>query len=455
MSRYPAAQPPRFQTGSDIDSLSSSVGSYYHEALPWSPRFLSLQEGLRVVCLDHARGKVSDTDLPRTYHGPSFTPVKATQGSFCCITGVAFQDEGRGPETFGYVVEKGDLSYVLQPEPTDANTNADGSMITKIYEVCAKVNSKTQYLVRPRDLPSPEDRPKSCRELYERAVGSVYGKQTTVPLPTQSPLLLPSTTNNVSHGDEFCRPLDDSITKVSCRVPRFADLGFGVKQIQEFVVIEFSLISGEWQEDDRHYSIPVSVDDQYYPFDVAHLAYNCFSLCESVLSSCWAHGVVNNVPAESASQSCKNVDAHVPSLDQDHSYLSSSCTKRSRSDERQAQRRTSPSTKNRKVLPKDLTPSSPSSAEAEASTYRFSCDLCPKNFASRKGLNAHMGAHDENRPSFACDACKKTFTRPSDMERHRATSHENKTYPCEHCGRSLSRADGLLSHQRTCRSKRQ
>ncbi|KAF9148849.1 hypothetical protein BG015_009401 [Linnemannia schmuckeri] len=445
MSRYPATQPPRLQSGSDIDSLSSSVGNYYHEALPWSPRFLSLQEGLRVVCLDHARGKVSDTDLPRTYHGPSFTPVKTTHGRFCCITGVAFQDEGRGPETFGYVVEKGDLSYVLQPEPTDANTSADGSMVNTLYEVCAKVNSKTQYLVRPRDLPSPEDCPKSYRELYERAVGSVYGKQTPVPLPTQSPLLLPPTANSISHAYEFCRPLDDSITKVSCRVARFADLGFGVKQIQEFVVIEFSLISGEWQEDDRHYSIPVSVDDQCYPFDVIHLA-------------CWAHGAANNVPAEPTSQSCKTVDIHVPSLDKNHSHLSSSNIKRPRSDERQAQRRTSPSTKNRKVLPKDLTPSPPPSAvatEAEASTYRFPCDLCPKNFASRKGLNAHMGAHDKNRPSFACDACERRFTRPSDMERHKATSHENKKYPCKRCGRSLSRADGLLNHQRTCQSKLQ
>ncbi|KAG9064465.1 hypothetical protein KI688_003655 [Linnemannia hyalina] len=457
MSRYAASQAPRLQSGPGvgIDTLSSSVATFYHDALPWSPQFLSLQEALQVVCLNHARGKVSDADLPQNYRGPSFTPVKSTEARFCCITGVAFQDEGNGPETYGYVVEKGDLSYVLQPEPTDTNPPVDRPKAIKTYEVCVKANSKTQYLVRPNDLPSPEDCPKSCRELYGRAVGSVYGKQTPVPLITQSPLPQPPTASTILHGDEFCRPLDNTITTVSCRVPRFIGLDFGVKQIQDFVVVEFSLISGEWQEDDRHYSIPVSVDDQCYPLNVAHLSYTIFSLRGSVLSSYWASGIASNVPGEPASLSCKNDDSHAPALHKDLSRLPTSDKKRPRTDVQQAQRRkkdpqetTPPSTKNRKVLPRDLNPSPPPSAG-------INCDLCHKAFASRKSLNAHMPSHDENRPSFACDACDKTFTRPSDMDRHKVSSHNNMKCPCEHCGRLLSRADGLLSHQRTCRSKPQ
>ena len=452
MSRYAASQTPRLQPGPgvDVDTLSSSVAAFYYEAHPWSPRFLSLQEALQVVCLDHARGKVSDTDLPQNYRGPSFTPVKTTQSRFCCITGVAFQDEGNGPETYGYVVEKGDLSYVLQPEPTDTDPPVDGHKATKTYEVCAKANSKTQYLVRPRDLPPPEDCPKSCRELYERAVGSVYGKQTPVPLTIQSPLPQPPTATTILHSAEFCRPLDNTITTVSCRVPRFVGL---VKQIQEFVVVEFSLISGEWQKDDRHYSIPVSVDDQCFPLDVVHLSYTIFSLRGSVLSSCWASGVASNIPAEPSSLSCKDDDTHAPALDNNPSRVPISDSKRPRTNGKQVQRRKDPGetihpTKNRKVLPKVLNPSPPPSAGIR-------CDLCHKVFASRKGLNAHMPSHDENRVSFPCDACDKTFTRPSDKERHKLSSHGNKKCPCEHCGRLLSRADGLLTHQRTCRGNPQ
>lgn len=455
MAKYAATQISRHVPGPgvDVDTLSSSVADFYHDALSWSPRFLSLQEALQVVCLDHARGKVSDIDLPRSYRGPSFTPVKTTEGRFCCITGVAFQDEGNGPEAYGYVVEKGDLSYVLQTEPTDISTPIDGRKAGMTYEVCAKATSKTQYLVRPRDLPSPEDCPKSCRELYERAVGSVFGKRTPEPLTIQAPLPQPPTANSILHGKEFCRPLDNTITTVSCRVPRFGGLDVGVKRIQEFVVVEFSLISGEWQEDDRHYSIPVTLDDQCYPFNVTHLSYNIFSLRGSVLSSCWASGVASSVPAEPTYLFCKNGDTQDLALDKNHSRLPSSDNKRPRTDGQQTQRRkkdpretTPPSTKNRMVLSKDLNPSPPQSAGIH-------CVLCHKSFASRKGLNAHMLSHDENRPSFACDACDKTFTRPSDMDRHKKSSHSNEKCPCEHCGRFLSRADGLLSHQRTCRGK--
>ncbi|KAG0277412.1 hypothetical protein BGZ96_002880, partial [Linnemannia gamsii] len=428
--------------------------------------FRSLQEGLQLVCLDHARGKVLERDLPLTYPDPSFTPVKSTQGHFCCITGVAFQNEGRGPETYGYIVEKGDLSYILHSDPTDASTTTDEHTATKTYEVRVRANSKTQYLLRPRDLPSPDLCQKSYRGLYERAVVSVHGRQAPAALTIHSPSTLPPTAHTTSHGDEFCSALDDSVTKVSCRIPRFAEWGW---QLQEFVVVEFFLHEGDWQEDDRHYSIPVAVDDQCLPLNVTHLAYYCFSLRGSVLSSCWAQGTNSNVPSEPA---CKNFDAHAFGPDKDHSLViaiafpSSSKNKRSKTDVQRAQRKkkdlkesTVTSTLNRKMLlPKNLTPSSspsssPSSPAETASTYKFTCTVCHMNLASRKGLNAHVQKHDVNRPTFACDVCNKTFTRPSDMERHKDTSHDNKKCPCEHCGRLLSRADGLLSHQRTCRER--
>lgn len=462
MSKHAAGQPPRLHLGVDVDSLSSGVASYYHEALPWTPQFRSLQEGLQLVCLDHARGKVLEKDLPLTYHGPSFTPVKSTKGHFCCITGVAFQNEGRGTETYGYIVEKGDLSYVLPTDPTYANSTTDEHAATKAYEVRVRATSKTQYLLRPRDLPSPDHCQKSYRGLYERAVVSVHGRQAPTAPTIQSSSTPPPTAHTISHGEEFCRILDDSVIKVSCRIPCFADWG---KQVQEFVVVEFFLHEGDWQEDDRHYRIPVAIDDQYLPFNVTHLAYYCFSLRGSVLSSCWAQGATSNVPTEPA---CKKFDAHASALDKDLSLVidiastSSSKNKRARSDKQQAQRKkmdlretTVTSTLNRKVLlPKDLTPSSSPSLPAEtASTYKFTCTVCHMSLASRKGLNAHVQKHDVNRPTFACDVCDKTFTRPSDMERHKETSHDNKKCPCEHCGRLLSRADGLLSHQRTCRDR--
>ncbi|KAG0316172.1 hypothetical protein BGZ97_007303 [Linnemannia gamsii] len=468
MSKYAAGQPPRRQPGADVDSLSSGVATVYEEL--WTPEFQSLNEGLRVVCLDHARGKVSETDLTLTYHDhdPPRTPAKSTNGHFCCITGVAFQNEGRGLETYCYVVEKGDINYVLRTDPTDANTTADESTATKTYEVCVKANSKTQYLLRPRDLPSPELCLKSCRELYERAVRSVHGEQPPAPQATQSLSTPRPTAQSTSHGNEFCRPLADSVTKVSCRVPRFTDMG---KRVKEFEVVEFFLVEGGWYEDQRRYKVPVATDDQYVPLDVPELDYYCFSLHETVLSSCWAQGLTSNVPTEPAPQSCKNFDSHIPALDKGHSSVidvapsTSSKPKRTRTDEQKAQRKkmdsrekTPTSIMNRKVLlPKDLTTSPFPSPPAEtASTHKPTCSVCLSKFASRKGLNAHRQTHDKNRPSFACDVCDKTFTRPSDMERHKENhkeNHKEKAYSCERCDRVLSRADSLLCHKRICRGR--
>ncbi|KAF9340039.1 hypothetical protein BGZ91_003751 [Linnemannia elongata] len=431
MPRHAASQPQRLQSGPevDVDTLSPNLTAYYLDASPWSPQFHSLQKALQVVSLNHARGKVSDTELPLNYRGPSFTPVKTTQGGFCCITGVAFQDERNGPEAYGYVVEKGDLNYILQPEPTDTNTPVDGS---KTYNVCAKAKSKTQYIVRPRDLPAPQDCPTSCRGLYERAVDSVHGRRTPAPLTIQSPLPQPPTASTILHGDEFCRPLDNTITTVSCRVPCFTDSDFGHKQIQKYVVIEFSLISGGWLEDNRRYTIPVSVDDQCYPLEFTELSYSIFYLRESVLSRCWVSGVVSNVPTDPASLSCKNTDTHAPALDNDNTS-------------------SRPLSKT-KTMGKAKTKTM-DKAKDKAIVKPYVCPYpdCTKAFTKKGNQMTHSIKHYQK---FTCATCSCTFSQQTDLDRHYRNVHLGWRWKCNQCSRLFTR-ESVAGNHPSCQADEQ
>ncbi|KAK3843737.1 MAG: hypothetical protein J3R72DRAFT_100571 [Linnemannia gamsii] len=474
---------PRPQTEANVDILSPgaaltpSVTSY--DALSSAPRFRSLQDALKVACLDHAHGKISEADLPLIYSpDPSVAPVKSTHGLFYTITGVAFQDEGgySSLESYLFIVEKGTLDYVLHSGSADSNTSASGPRVSSSYEVRAEATFKTRYQVRPSDLPPPESCPNSCRGLFERAVLSVRGKQAPVPLTTlsSSPSMLPPTSRIRSHGIEFCKPLDGSTTHVSCRVARFTYLS--TPQVHEYVVVEFRLVNGEWHEVGSHYTIPVTFSEQRFPFEATHLSYKIFSLQESVLSHCWVKGSTDNFPSEPVSLSCESIGPVTPELAHDCYHdisiapLSSSSlplsNKRPRTNKQQFQhdqqnqnrrngsKKTTPiSPQHRPVLPKNVLLSL--SLPADPSKVRPSCHLCKKTFSLPKGLVAHLNdIHSKIRPSFKCDICHSLFTRNSDMERHKTSKHKNEKCPCNRCGLLLSRGDGLLSHLRVCKDKR-
>ncbi|KAG0274721.1 hypothetical protein BGZ95_009524, partial [Linnemannia exigua] len=406
MSRHTIQPRPQIEA-----SVVLTPGVTSYDALSSAPRFRSLQDALKVVCLDHAHGNVSKDDLPLVYsQDPSVAPVKSIRGFFYTITGVAFHDEGGGSglEPYLYVVEKGTLDYILHSESVDTHISASGPVVSSSYEVRAEAMFKTRYQVRPSDLPPPESCPKSCRGLFERAVLSVRGKQPLVPLTTlsSSSSKLPPTKQIRSHGIELCKPLNELTTHVTCRVACFTDAG--TAQVHKYVVVEFRLVNGDWHEVDGHYTIPVTFNEQYLPFEATHQSYKFFSLRESVLSSCWIKGSTDIVPSEPVS-SCDNNDPFTDELGPftDDCYhdigsipLSPSSrplsNKRPRTNEQQLQQDqqnqhwrkgfkkvTPASPKHRPVLPKNatLSPSPP----ADPSKMRPSCHLCEKTFSLYKG----------------------------------------------------------------------
>ena len=48
---------------------------------------------------------------------------------------------------------------------------------------------------------------------------------------------------------------------------------------------------------------------------------------------------------------------------------------------------------------------------------RKSCDLCPKNFASRSGLSFHSQTHSGGK-KLNCSQCNKSFSQAGNLKKH-------------------------------------
>ncbi len=91
---------------------------------------------------------------------------------------------------------------------------------------------------------------------------------------------------------------------------------------------------------------------------------------------------------------------------------------------------------------------------------KFQClkPKCSQRFTRAANLQAHVRAHDNERP-FLCAECGKTFTRPEDLSRHFKEQHTgtSKQHVCgvlgfpgpEGCGQSFTRAEALRRHLRS------
>ncbi|KAF9901977.1 hypothetical protein EC991_005439 [Linnemannia zychae] len=486
------AQLPRIPAGVN-DSLSPGVTSYEApSSAPLSaPQFRTLQEALKVVCLNHTRGKVSESDLPRIYSQDSSV---TTSCLFYTITGVNFLDEGKGlgPQPVVFVVEKGTLDYVpiSESESIDSHTSPSDPRVGNSYLVHALADSKTFYRVQPRDLPSFEPCPKSCRGLFERAVRSVHAKENVESLDDE---LLPSPSSSLSRpissfsprqhpvpysplpdpasrtrldAFELSKPVDESTTTVICRVGRFKKLALGAYQLYEYVVVEFGLSDGDWVEDENHYTIPVTVDDQTI---ATHQSYKCFGLRDKILSCCWVKGWPDDVPPACPFSSYHAIRFKDPELAHGWYYgfdatspPSSSLpsnNKRSRSAELQqsmdyhTQQETPRSPKSHRVLLKSVALSTPS-PPADSSERRPFCSICKKFFKRTKSLNQHVKDLHGMKFRIDCDMCNESFTRLKSLERHNESKHSFIKFPCVYCGKELSRADVLLDHQNnSCKKK--
>ncbi|KAF9102154.1 hypothetical protein BGX29_004896 [Mortierella sp. GBA35] len=374
----------------------------------------TLQAGLGIACVDHALRKIPKSDLPLTPNqGSSSSPVKTAHDYFCTITAVAFRDEGRGYEPTRFVVEKGFIKYLLQ---TDPNGDPNGSCS---YEVTAEVDTRTEYFVHPSDFTQMEASPKSCQRLYQRAVQFLNGSCPSKCSSIKILPMYPPTVQNLKHATQFCKPLEDPITRVSCRVACFQNVfGSGVEQLKKYEVIElFCDRKGDWHLDDRHYAISVSVVEQVHPFERIDRSLKFVELHQDILDAHWVKSAFDIVLSEWDFQPLENIDTAAMS---DDAAASVSC----------AASATSTSVTRPAVTP-DTPPTDSNPAVSRSSKPKgpFACPVegCSKVYAQSNNLTTHTNTAHSNTPQqqHQCDICKKRCSRADVLRRHKRTEHES------------------------------
>ncbi|KAF9093660.1 hypothetical protein BGX23_003053 [Mortierella sp. AD031] len=411
---------PRLQANTQLWNrhgliLGSSHESY--DAISPTVNFVhtgTLQAGLGIACVDHALRKIPKSDLPLTPNqGSSSSPVKTAHDYFCTITAVAFRDEGRGYEPTRFVVEKGFIKYLLQ---TDPNGDPNGSCS---YEVTAEVDTRTEYFVHPSDFTQMEASPKSCQRLYQRAVQFLNGSCPSKCSSVKILPMYPPTVQNLKHATQFCKPLEDPITRVSCRVACFENaFGSGVERLKKYEVIElFCDRKGDWHLDDRHYAISVSVVEQVHPFERIDRSLKFVELHQDILDAHWVKSAFDIVLSEWDFQPLENIDTAAMS---DDAAASVSC----------AASATSTSV-TRPAVPPDTPPTDSNPAVSRSSKPKgpFACPVegCPKVYAQSNNLTTHTNTAHSNTPQqqHQCDICEKRCSRADVLRRHKRTEHES------------------------------
>ena len=77
----------------------------------------------------------------------------------------------------------------------------------------------------------------------------------------------------------------------------------------------------------------------------------------------------------------------------------------------------------------------------------FSCEICPKSFATEYQLQKHTELHTKP-AKFSCDLCGRCFTVRSYLKRHIETHTPGNPFVCSLCGNSFRRKDRLDKHKK-------
>ncbi|XP_055705290.1 zinc finger protein 878-like [Phlebotomus papatasi] len=81
----------------------------------------------------------------------------------------------------------------------------------------------------------------------------------------------------------------------------------------------------------------------------------------------------------------------------------------------------------------------------------FSCKKCNKVLSTKNSLKVHMASHGA--PIHQCNSCEKSFKIRESLKKHVQRVHEERKFPCFHCGKKYASNGDAIRHMRQTHSK--